>query len=191
MSTFLVYNKDVDKTTSPPKINMLTCQHLSKQENKQENTMHDRFELFSSTIAAISRNLHKIEATEMERYGLKGPYAVFLLSILSSPEGITAARLCETCEKDKAAVSRILAEMESAGLICKSGSAYRTVIQLTERGQEAAQYVSKRATLAVEIAGKGLTDGTRAVFYESLGMISANLQAMATDGLPRELSDKH
>jgi DNA-binding MarR family transcriptional regulator len=153
--------------------------------------MESRYELISAAVSSMYHDIQKIERVEMATYGLKGPHAQCLLVMHKHPEGITAARLCEACEKDKAAVSRILAEMESAGLICKSGSAYRTVIQLTERGEEAAQFVSKRATLAVEIAGKGLTDGTRAVFYESLGMISANLQAMATDGLPRELSDKH
>ena len=70
-----------------------------------------RFEEFCSIISAIQHNIQKIERDEMEKYGLKGPYAQYLVTMSRCPEGITAAQLSEMCDKDKAAVSRALAEL--------------------------------------------------------------------------------
>ena len=76
--------------------------------------MESRYELLSGSISSMYHDIQKIERTEMAQYGLKGPHAQCLLAMKKHPEGITAARLCEVCEKDKAAVSRILAELEEA-----------------------------------------------------------------------------
>ena len=57
--------------------------------------MITRFEHFSSSISCIYRYIQRIERTEMEKYGLKGPHAQCLLAMRRYPEGITAARLCE------------------------------------------------------------------------------------------------
>ncbi len=145
--------------------------------------MVDRFERFVSVISGISRNLHKIMSEEMEKYGLKGPYAVYLVAMQRHPQGITAARLSEICEKNKAAVSRAVADLETMNLIRKEGGNYRSRLLLTEEGKKAATYVCERASLAVDMAGKGLTNEQRKVFYESMGIIAKNLQILGAQGL--------
>ena len=90
--------------------------------------MVSRYELFSSAISSIYHDIQRIERTEMARFGLKGPHAQCLVALNRYPEGITAARLCEVCEKDKAAVSRIIAELEEEGMVTRDsqgGSRYR------------------------------------------------------------------
>ena len=74
--------------------------------------MIDRFEQFSSSIAAIYKCIQKIERDQMARYGLKGPHVQCLVIMSRFPEGVTAAELCELCEKDKAAISRAVSELE-------------------------------------------------------------------------------
>ena len=109
--------------------------------------MESRYELLSGSISSMYHDIQKIERTEMAQYGLKGPHAQCLLAMKKHPEGITAARLCEVCEKDKAAVSRILAELEEAGMILRenrNGSRYRAILLLTDRGQEAAAAVVEK-----------------------------------------------
>ena len=99
--------------------------------------MENRYELLSGAISCMYHDIQKIERVEMARYGLKGPHAQCLLAIKKHPEGITAARLCEVCEKDKAAVSRTLAELEEVGMIYRenrNGSRYRSALMLTEQG---------------------------------------------------------
>ena len=148
--------------------------------------MIDRFSQFCTSIASIQRSILKIERTEMAKYGLKGHHAQCLLTLALYPEGITAARLCELCEKDKAAISRIVSELEEAGLLHKqekNGVRYRVPLVLTQTGQAAAGQVETVARAAVEQAGRGLEDDQRAVFYRVLGIIAENLHQIGRDGL--------
>ncbi len=149
--------------------------------------MSTRYEYFSTSISAIYHYIQKIERSEMEKYGLKGSFAPYLLVMTRFPDGITAAELCDVCDKDKGAVSRALNELEQKGLVLRqSGEAshYRAPIRLTEKGKEAAKFVSQRSTLAVELAGNGLTDADRQSFYATLELIASNLHSMSKEGLP-------
>lgn len=146
--------------------------------------MINRFETFTSAISGIHREIQKIERDEMERYGLKGSYTQYLLAIARRPEGITAAKLCELCDKNKAAVSRILTEMESAGLILRSSNPYKSLLTLTQKGIEAVEYVKERCSLATALAGEGLSDEDRTVFYTTLRLIASNLQKLSQQGIP-------
>ena len=60
--------------------------------------MMDRFEQFTSAISVITRYIQKLERDEMEKYGLKGAYAQYLLMMHHYPDGITAAQLCDRHE---------------------------------------------------------------------------------------------
>lgn len=153
--------------------------------------MLTRFEQFSASVFCISRDVQKLEREEMERLGLKGAFAQYLLLIRRFPQGITAATLCTLCDKDKAAVSRTLAEMEHQGLILRSGeNAYRAKILLTQSGSDAAAWVARRAATAVALAGQGLSDEDRTIFYRALDRIAANLQSICAAGLPDPAQDK-
>lgn len=148
--------------------------------------MIDRFERFSFAISEVSRCWHKLAAEEMEKYGLKGSHAVYLTTLYRYPKGLTVPKLCELCGRDKSDASRMLALMEQKGLIQKEGTnqkRYRGTLTLTEEGRKAAEFVRERASLAVELAGKGLTDEKRSIFYEALGMIVCNLQEISKEGL--------
>ena len=148
--------------------------------------MLSRFEQFSIAISGIYRSIQKIERMEMAKYGLKGPHAQCLLAMKRYPEGITATQLCEICDKDKAAVSRTLAELEAAELIRRSdptGKRYRANLQLTERGQEIAENVNTLAYQAVKRATGGYDVQEREVFIGVLSIISSSLQDICREGL--------
>lgn len=150
--------------------------------------METRYELISASISSMYHDIQKIERTEMARYGLKGPHAQCLLAMKKNPQGITAARLCEVCEKDKAAVSRILAELEEAGMVLRenrNGSRYRATLTLTEQGMAAAEAVVEKARLAVEVAGTGFDESEREVFYRVLSIIAGNLHKLCREGLTK------
>lgn len=151
--------------------------------------MIDRFERFSIVISEISRYWHKITTEEMEKYGLKGAHSIYLAVMSRFPEGITANQICEMCCKDKSDVSRMMSIMEKKGLVIKEGvhqNLYKGVFRLTEEGKAAAEYVKRRAGLAVSLAGKDLTDETRTVLYSALESIAGNLREISENGLPTE-----
>lgn len=150
--------------------------------------MRSRYEEFTAAIASIERSIQRIERDEMIQYGLRGAYAQYLTSLRSShPEGLTSAQLSERCQRDKAAVSRMVAELTEKGLVVRQSdrdNLYRAPVQLTEKGVEAADFVCRRAREAVEAVGGVLTDEQRQSLYSTLALIAANLQAVCRDGLP-------
>ena len=147
--------------------------------------MVERFERFSYAISEISRYWHKIASDEMEKYGLKSPHAIYLTTMYHHNDGLHAARLGELCGKDKSDVSRMMSIMEKKGLVKREGEgAYRALLKLTEEGKKAAEHVRARAIVAVESAGKGITDENRRIFYDTLELIAANLAEISEAGLP-------
>lgn len=151
--------------------------------------MVDRFEHFSFAVYELSRYWHKIASDEMEKYGLKGPYAIYFTILYRSPEGCTAAQLCEISGRDKADVSRAVSAMEAKGLLVKEGgnkNQYRALLRLTHAGRNAAEQINQRARVAVEFGGKGLTPEKREIFYSALDQIVSNLETLSQEGLPTE-----
>lgn len=148
--------------------------------------MLNRFERFSFAMFEISRCWHKLAGDEMVRYGLKGPHAIYLVTLAQYPDGITAAQLCELCGRDKADVSRAMSIMVNKGLVVRMDSAgtYRAQLVLTKSGLDAARQVCQRAALAVECAGQGFDPAQRQVFYTVLDTITDNLQRLSREGLP-------
>lgn len=131
----------------------------------------------------------KIEREEMEKYGLRGSYVQYLIAMKRFPEGMTSAKLCDICDKDKAAISRIVAEMENKGLIRRESdksNMYRAKLVLTEEGNKAADYVCERAEKAVLAAGKGLDEEDRRIFYGVLAIFEANLRRISREGIPEK-----
>ncbi len=149
--------------------------------------MISRFERFSFAIFEISRCWHKIAADEMSKYSLKGPHAIYLIAMNRHPDGLTSGQITEICGRDKADVSRAMSAMEERGLVEKdsSNNRYRARLKLTEAGKKAALHICGRAAIAVEMAGKGMTNDQRSVFYETLELIAANLRELSEDGIPR------
>lgn len=145
--------------------------------------MITRFSQFTSYISELYWMIQKIEREEMESLGLKGPQAECMVAMSRREEGVTAAELSALCEKDKAAISRIVSDLVSRGLVCREGSAYRAALHLTEAGKQIAEQVNRKVALAVSRAGKGLTEADRSVLYGSLELISANLKKISQEGL--------
>ena len=150
--------------------------------------MLNRFARFSLAIAEIDRCWHKLAAEEMAKYELNSPHAVYLTTLYNFEEGVTAAKLGELCCKNKADVSRMVAILEKKGLVRKEaigGNLYRAKLLLTEEGKQAAEHVQQRAAVAVELAGSGMSEEEREVFYRCLELITSNLQTLSKEGLPQ------
>lgn len=144
--------------------------------------MTDRFERFISVISEIDKHWHKVAANVMAEYGLKGPYAIYLITLFKHPDGLNASQLSEICERNKADVSRAINDMENKGLLFKNlvnNSFYRARLVLTEKGMNAAKKIKLTAECAVDAASSGITDKEREILYKSLDIISDNLKTMS------------
>ena len=132
--------------------------------------MDKRFEHFTLDIFNISRYWNKIATEEMKKYGLRGTHALYLLMLDGYEGEITAARLADLCQRDKADVSRALAE-------------YRITPKLTPRGRALAAQIRARAAVALDLASQGITDEMRENMYHCLDLISANMRGICEEGL--------
>ena len=142
----------------------------------------DRFETFSLALFNMSRYWNRLAAEEMEKYGLKGAHAFYLVTVLRYNGEITASQLCELCGKDKADVSRGVSRLEAIGMLQRVGSnPYRAKLQLTQEGISAAQAVRETAQTIVDRVGGDLTAENRAVFYEVLASVTANLEKLCKE----------
>ena len=153
--------------------------------------MLTRYEQFSFVISCIYRHIQKLERDEMLKYGVRGAYAQYLVAMSRYPEGITSTQLCEVCERDKAAISRAINDMEASGLVERKGageSNYRASLTLTRKGNRLAKIVQERAQKAFDIAG--LSDEERTSFYAALELVERNLHDMCREGIPEEMETK-
>ena len=149
--------------------------------------MTTRFEHFSAAIYGIYRDILKIQRDEMTKHHLKGSYALYLTALRHNPEGVTATQLCEICDKDKAAISRVISELEEKELVTRVSSNdtfYRAKLKLTEQGALIAAQVDRAAGIAVDMATKGMSPDDRRVMYECLGLIATNLRDICKNGIP-------
>lgn len=149
--------------------------------------MLNRYERFSFLISSINRDIQKIEREEMVKYGYKGAYAQYLIALYRNPYGLTSAQLCEICDKDKAAVSRVVSEMVEKNLVKRTGdNIYRAMLVLTDEGKKAVSYVAQKAEIAVDIIGNSIEEDERKIMYEVLKDIYTKLNTISQTGIPDE-----
>lgn len=151
--------------------------------------MLNRYEQFSFIVSGINRHIQKLEHDEMIKLGYKGAFAQYLVAIRHHSDGVTAAQLSEICEKDKAAVSRIITEMIEKGLVDRKSEKdtnYRAKLTLSAEGQKVAEYIASRASAAIEAMGNELTEEQRKTLYATLDSIAAKLQVLTLKGISHE-----
>ena len=143
--------------------------------------MEDRFQLLTANIAKMSRYIKRIKSEEMADIepGLKGPHVSCLYYIYKSNGTMTAKEITEVCDEDKAAISRSLDFLEKDGYIScesKTEKRYKSPISLTDKGRKVALQVATKVDKIVDLAGVGLSEENRKIFYESLALIGKNLK---------------
>lgn len=141
--------------------------------------MLDRFSAFVTGITACYKYLQRIKTMEMTEFGLKGTHVMCLFYLHHSPQGLTAAQLCQLCDEDKAAISRTLAELAEKGYLhtqFPGGKKYRATVLLTQEGTALARQMDGLIENWVTLGGDGLSEAERSGFYRALGLIAANLK---------------
>ncbi len=121
----------------------------------------------------------------MAEYGLKGSHAQCLIALLNC-DGLTATELCGFCDKDKAAISRTVSELESGGYIKKiltGPNMYRARLTLTQKGAALAKEVQQKACVAVSKATQGLDKQNIDALYNTLERFAKNLDKIAHEEL--------
>ena len=139
--------------------------------------MIQRFEDFVTGITVCYKYIQRIKSMEMTEFGLKGAHVMCLFFLNRNRDGLTAARLCQLCAEDKAAISRTLATLQERGYILAGEKKYRAVLRLTPAGETVANRFDDLICQWVGLGGDGLSEEERAIFYRALGHIADNLRS--------------
>ena len=145
--------------------------------------MFSRFERFTVLIAKVSRSIYKIKKEEMAEYNLKSSH-VSCLYYLYKAETLTAKKLCDLCGEDKANISRAVKSLESEGYVyCEStlSKRYLSALFLTDKGKAVGKDIVEKIDRVLAEASNGLTKEHRDILYQSLSLVSDNLERICTN----------
>ena len=139
--------------------------------------MENRYELFTTLINSISRNIRRIKTKTMKDVNLKSHH-VSCLYYLYKEKSLTATELTELADEDKAAISRSLEYLEKNEYIIKSKNKnrYNYKIKLTEKGNEIGKYIADKIDKILQKSSEGVSSENLAIFYETLKLIDSNLK---------------
>lgn len=143
--------------------------------------MKDRYQNFTILLNQITRSIHKIKTEEMNRFDLKSAHVSCLYYLYTSEKPLTSKELCDSCDEDKALISRSLDDLEKRGLVfCEEikEKRYRSPLHLTLEGKEIGKYVSEKIDALLEGATKGLSIEQRNAMLDGLEIIRNNLEKM-------------
>ena len=142
--------------------------------------MLDHFEMFTVLMSKISYQIKKIKSEEMEKFNLKGAHLSCLYYLFKNKE-LTASELCDICNEDKASITRSVEYLEKEHyLICESKTEkrYKSLIHLTQKGEEIAKSICQQIDGIVESASAGLSEADREIMYRALKLINVNLNKL-------------
>lgn len=146
----------------------------------------DRFEMFLSAINQIYRSIQQIKSAEMHVLGLKGSHFICLYYLNQYEEGLTHSEIAQKCYLDKAAISRILNQLEACDCIemlnHKDNRSYRKKIVLTEKGREICKTITKQINQVIEKVELSVSDEEREIFYRHLLEIADKLKIIVNQG---------
>ena len=139
--------------------------------------LENRYELFTTLINSVSRNIRRIKTKTMKDFNLKSHH-VSCLYYLYKEKSLTATELTELADEDKAAISRSLEYLEKNEYIIKSKNKnhYNYKIKLTEKGIEIGKHIADKIDKVLQKSSEGIPDEKLAVFYETLMLIDSNLK---------------
>lgn len=144
----------------------------------------DRFMRFSMAMETISKNVQKYKNEEMAPFGLKSMHLMFLYCLGQAENGLTATELSRSCGVDKAFISRMAADLRSAGYIDYAPDAdgqYKKRLILTESGCGIMSDINHRVSSAVEKVTEGISRERLEVFYGVLEQMNTNLREIISE----------
>ncbi len=151
--------------------------------------MTSRFEHFSVIITNVYRQWIKISAAELEKYEIRGQYAIFITTLQRYPDGLSADELADICSREKIDVIRSMTILIRKGLVVKDPcdkDIYSGLLKLTSEGDKLATVLREKISLAVDLSCKGVSARDRVIFFRTLEKMSNNMHRIIERGLPSE-----
>ena len=130
-------------------------------------------------VTGASRSITKIKTKYMSNYGLGSTHTACMRKLFNSPDGVTRTQLAESCDLDKAQVTRIINELSEKGYAVEIGgkSHYKRRVMLTDTGRQVAAEINDIVLDFNKYVSESITTDEIATFYRVFGEICANLKS--------------
>ena len=139
----------------------------------------DRLDDFMTLVIGASRSVTRLKGCYMSNYGLGSTHTMCIRKLYASKEGLTRTQLAESCELDKAQVSRIINELSEKNYVAeeKVGSSYKRKVFLTDDGINIAEDINRIVLDINDYVSGDISSGEIKTFYRVFGTICENLRS--------------
>lgn len=144
--------------------------------------MENRYNLFTTLISKIYKNIIKIKISEMSVKGLKAIHVSCLYYLYINNGQLTFKELVDFCYEDKGALSRainFLLENNYVECNFNGKKAYKNPIILTEYGKEEGKYITEKINDILTQVSISINDEQRENLYKTLETIANKLQLLS------------
>ena len=143
--------------------------------------LFDRYVAFSTYIEKLYKDIQKVKAERMNRFGLRSTDVSVLIMASRHPDGLTVTELAGECGVDKAVVSRAMHSLLLQGYMTYANNIlrnYRKKIRLTEKGMAVVDAISHLAEQAVSEVSQDIPQADLDTFYRTLEKITQNINRL-------------
>jgi MarR family transcriptional regulator for hemolysin len=138
----------------------------------------DRLDDFMTLVIGASRSVTRLKGCYMSNYGLGSTHTMCIRKLYASKEGLTRTQLAESCELDKAQVSRIINELCARGYVIETEENinYKKSLKLTPMGKDIAEEINSLVLKINSYVSKDFTPEEIKVFYRVFDVICERLK---------------
>ena len=139
----------------------------------------ERFNTFVLLVSRAYKSLRRAQEKYTRAFGLRSVHVTCMLQLHAAESGLNATELSRMCGVDRAQISRVVSELEGAGLVRASEPGekrrYRGVLELTERGREMAAGMDAIVSEKLDAVASGLDSADVETFYKVFRQIADRL----------------
>ncbi len=138
----------------------------------------DSFERFAQMISSATKSLYRLKSRCMSKYGLSSTHTVCLRKLYENSGGLTKSEIAESCEIDKAQITRIIGELIAKNYVEDdlSEKTYNRKFFLTESGRKITEEVNKTVDDIVKYVNGSIPKEDVERFYAVFGEINKKLR---------------
>ena len=140
--------------------------------------MVDSFERFGQMLSNASKSLYRLKSRYMSKYGLSSTHTVCLRKLYENPQGLTKSEIADTCEIDKAQITRIIGELIDKNYVESDSSkkTYNRKFVLTEIGKNITNEINDAVASIVEFVDLDIPREDIEHFYAVFEKINKKLR---------------
>ena len=139
----------------------------------------DNFERFAQMLSTASKSIFRLKSKCMSKYGLSSTHTLCLRSLYENSEGMTKSEIADSCDIDKAQITRIMCELVENKYVVSdmSGRAYNRKFFLTEEGLKITEEINETVEAVVKYVNHDIPKEDIEHFYSVFEAINNKLKS--------------